>query len=89
MHILISMLLFILVSFAAFSEQGTMSTDDTTASQSEASMSGTTDDELAPVEAQEEEIRIEDDEYDPSMQDDESLEIDEEKMQKYRNEVQY
>jgi hypothetical protein len=81
MHILISILLFALVSFAAFSEQGTMSTDDTREAQAPASISGTTD---KGIEAQEEEVRIEDDEYDP-----EGAEIDEEKMEQYQQEVQY
>ncbi len=80
MQIVISILLLALVSFAAFSEQGTMSTDDTTTSQSEASLSGTTDEE---IEAQEEEVRIEDDEFDPN------VEIDEERMDEYQEEVQY
>ncbi len=80
MQIVISILLLALVSFAAFSEQGTLSTDDTTASQAEASLSGTTDEEM---EAQEEDVRIEDDEFDPN------VEIDEERMDEYQEEVQY
>lgn len=80
MQIVISILLLALVSFAAFSEQGTMSTDDTSTSQAEASLSGTTDED---IEAQEEEVRIEDDEFDPN------VEIDEERMDEYQQEVQY
>jgi hypothetical protein len=81
MHILISILLFALISFAAFSEQGTMSTDDTREAQAPASLSGTTD---QGIEAQEEEVRIDDDEYDSD-----NVEIDEEKMDQYQQEVQY
>jgi len=83
MHILFSILLFVIFSFAAFSEQGTMSTDDTREARAAASLSGTSDKE---IEAQEEEVRIEDDEYDP-----EATEIDEQKMEEYKEqqEVQY
>lgn len=85
MQILISILMFVLMSFATFYEQGTMSTDDTRESRAEASLSGVKD--VEPYEAQEEEVRIEDDEYDPNS--DPNTEIDEEKMQEYQNEVQY
>jgi len=84
MHILFSILLFVIFSFAAFSEQGTMSTDDTREAKAAASLSGTTDDQR--IESQEEEVRIEDDEYDPD-----ATEINEEKMEEYRQkqDVQY
>lgn len=80
MHILISILLFLLVSFTAFSEQGTMSTDDTREARAEASLSGSSD---KKIEVQEEEVRIEDDEYDPY-----ATEIDEEKMDEYKEQQQ-
>jgi len=38
MHILFSILLFVIFSFAAFSEQGTMSTDDTREAKAAASL---------------------------------------------------
>lgn len=62
MHLIISIIIFSLLSFAAFSEQGSWSTDDTEASQGEASLSGTDQ----RVEAMEEEVQlIEKEEYDP------------------------
>lgn len=85
---LFSILLFALLTFAAFSEQGTMSTDDTAASQAEASMSGTTDEELE-AQAQEEEVQlIEKEEYDPSMEDPIEIELDKDKMDLYEEEVE-
>jgi len=80
MHILFSILFFVLVSFAAFSEQGTMSTDDTREARAEASLSGRSD---TDIEAQEEEVQIENDDYDPD-----ATEIDEEKMEEYKNQQQ-
>lgn len=57
MHLILTMIIFLLLSFAALSEQGTWSTDDTETSQGEASLSGT---------ATEEEVQlIEKEEYDP------------------------
>ncbi len=86
MQILISILIFALFSMAAFSEQGTMTTDDTQEAQSEASMSGAQ--KIQEVDAQAmEEVRIEDDEYDPNA--DPNTEIDEERMEEYQQEVQY
>lgn len=62
MHLIITMIVFSLLSFAAFSEQGSWSTDDTAASQGEASLSGTDQ----KVQAMEEEVQlIEKEEYDP------------------------
>ena len=84
MQILISILLLFIVGFTMY-EQGTMSTDDTREARAEASLSGVKN--VEPVEAQEEEVRIEDDEYDPDQ--DPNTEIDEEKMQEYQKEVQY
>lgn len=58
MHGLITGLLFFAFSFGAYSEQGTMSTDDSATSESEASLSG--------YETQAEEVRlIEEEEFDP------------------------
>ncbi len=62
MHLIIIMIIFALLSFAAFSEQGTWSTDDTASSQGDASLSGTDQ----KVQAMEEEVQlIEKEEYDP------------------------
>ena len=83
MQILFSILFFVLVSFAAFSEQGTMSTDDTRESRAAASLSGTTDNTIQAQEADEEEVRIDDDEYDPD-----ATEVDEEKMEEYKRQQQ-
>lgn len=63
MKFILTILVLSLVSMPAFSEQGTWSTDDTAASQGDASLSGANMDE---VEAQEEEVQlIEKEEYDP------------------------
>ncbi len=57
MRLFISFLFLSFLSFAAYSEQGTWSTDDTATSQGDASLSGTD---------QEEEVQlIEKEEYDP------------------------
>lgn len=62
MHLILAMVIFLLLSFAAFSEQGTWSTDDTVPSQSDASLSGASQEELV----KEEEVQlIEKEEYDP------------------------
>lgn len=82
MQILFAILLFVMASFAAFSEQGTMSTDDTREARAAASLSGTTDKQIEAQEA-EEEVRIDDDEYD-----DDATEIDEEKMDEYNRQQQ-
>lgn len=87
MHLLFSILIFALLTFAAFSEQGTVSTDDTEASQAEASISGSSDEN---IEAQdEEEVQlIEKEEYDPSMDDPIEIELDKDKMDLYEEEVE-
>jgi Tfp pilus assembly protein PilN len=56
MKILYSIIIFAaLVSLAAYSEQGTMNTDNSRASSAEASLSGTTDEE---IDARIEEVQI-------------------------------
>lgn len=90
MKVFFSILLFAFMTAFAFAEQGTMSTDDTIPSQSEASMSGTDDEEIVDPQAMEErgfdrtpeEVQIDEDSYDPA-------EIDQERMDEYNEEVQY
>jgi hypothetical protein len=66
MHFLISILIFAMLSVAAFS-QGTWSTDDSEAAQGDASLSGYTDDPDM-MQAQEEEVQlIEKEGYDPQV----------------------
>jgi hypothetical protein len=84
MKFLISFLLLNFISFAVYSEQGTMSTDNTTASEAEASMSGVRQEE--EIDTREEEVKIEDDEYEVSPEREDALEIDQEKMDAYESE---
>jgi hypothetical protein len=63
MHMLFSILVLFFISFSVFSEQGTMSTDDTTQAQAEASLSGVKNEDL---QLQEEDLSIEDDIFDPN-----------------------
>lgn len=88
MQILISILLLFLAGFTMY-EQGTMSTDNTPESRASASLSGVKN--VEPIEAQEEEVKIEDDEYDENSPQNikSNTEIDEEKMEEYQNEVHY
>lgn len=58
-------------------EQGTMSTDDTQASEAEASMSGTADQE---IDLREEEVQLEEEKFNPIM-DDEPIIIEQEPEQ--------
>ena len=62
MHLIITMIIFSLLSLTAFSEQGSWSTDDTAASQGDASLSGTDQ----KVQTMDEEVQlIEKEEFDP------------------------
>jgi hypothetical protein len=80
MHLIITMIIFSLLSFAAFSEQGSWSTDNTEASQGEASLSGTNQ----KAQAMEEEVQlIEKEEYDP-MEDPIVIEPEEQQDQRGR-----
>lgn len=72
MHILLAFLLFAILSVAALGEQGTMSTDDSEASGSEASLSGFNEDQL---DLREEEVQLQEDDYDPSV-DDKPIEVE-------------
>lgn len=68
MHILLAILIFSLLSLVALGEQGTVSTDDTEASQSPASLSGYRMGESKKqaqedMDMREEEVQINDDEY--------------------------
>lgn len=63
MHLLLSILIFAILSFVAMGEQGTYSTDNTQASQAPASLSGYEDNTRQSEEIQEEEVRIDDDDY--------------------------
>lgn len=75
-----------LVTMSAFG-QGTMSTDDTQASQGDASLSGTTEEE---IDLREEEVQMQEEKFDPSY-DNEPIEIDleQERMEESEEEVGY
>ena len=84
MKYIISIFMLTLMPLSAFAEQGTMTPDDSETRQSEASMSGTTDEELVP---QEEEVQlIEKEEYDP-MEEPIEIELDQDKMDRYQEDV--
>lgn len=86
MHFLVSFLIFGLFSFAALGEQGTLSTDNTEASQAAASMSGY--EEQEDVDLREEEVQLQEDDYDPSVDDRPvEVELDQQKMDEYNEEV--
>lgn len=65
----------------ALAEQGTMSTDDTESSQSEASLSGTSDQE---IDLREEEVQLQEEESDT----DRALEINEEELEDFETEME-
>jgi hypothetical protein len=71
MQFIFAILIFAALSIAALG-QGTMSTDDSTASGSAASLSGYTTED--PIDLRDEEIEMQEDNYDPSV-DDKPLEI--------------
>lgn len=76
----------LLLSLTAFA-QGTMSTDDTAASQGDASLSGTTNEE---IDLREEEVQMQEEKFDPSY-DNEPIEIEmeQERMEQTEDEVSY
>lgn len=82
----LTLVAFFLMGMTAFA-QGTMSTDDTAASQGDASLSGTVDEE---IDLREEEVQMQEEKFDPSY-DNEPIEIEmeEERMEQPEEEVSY
>lgn len=79
--------LIILLMFIPFTTnaQGTMSTDQTPASEAEASMSGYSTEE--DIDLREEEVQMQEDDYDPSMGEPIVIEPDLELLDEYEEEV--
>jgi hypothetical protein len=86
MNVLYSIIFFVvLVSFTAYSEQGTMSTDHSRASSAEASLSGTSEEEFDPrieevqiIEEQEERVDPAEDPFEIKVEDQRLKEFEEE-----------
>lgn len=82
----ITLITFLLMTMTAFA-QGTMSTDDTAASQGDASLSGTTEEEM---DLREEEVQMQEEKFDPSYDNDPiEIEMEQERMEETEDEVSY
>ena len=80
----LTMVITLFLSFPILAEQGTMSTDDTSASDAEASMSGTADEE---IDLREEEVQMQEEKFDPTMDDEPIIiEQDAEELEEYEEE---
>ena len=81
---LLTLMITLFLSFPILAEQGTMSTDDTSASDAEASMSGTADEE---IDLREEEVQMQEEKFDPTMDDEPIIiEQDAEELEEYEEE---
>lgn len=83
---LFTLFTFLLMAMTAFG-QGTMSTDDTAASQGDASLSGTSEEE---IDLREEEVQMQEEKFDPSYDNDPiEIEMEQERMEQAEDEISY